>query len=82
MTDHQLVSWHAVVLDPAYVHVTTESQRQTAHYTERLAQHGVHSIGRYGGWKYCAIEDNIVEAIDLIADIDGRRVDLVEPARS
>jgi hypothetical protein len=22
----------------------------------------VHSIGRYGAWTYCSIEDNIVEA--------------------
>ena len=27
-----------------------------------LALGGVHSIGRYGGWTYCSIEDNIVEA--------------------
>jgi hypothetical protein len=27
-----------------------------------LAVEDVHSIGRYGAWKYCSIEDNIVEA--------------------
>ena len=27
-----------------------------------LATRGVHSIGRYGSWTYCSIEDNIVEA--------------------
>jgi hypothetical protein len=32
-----------------------------------LAEHGVHSIGRYGGWTYCSIEDNIVEARALVA---------------
>jgi hypothetical protein len=26
----------------------------------------VHSIGRYGGWTYCSIEDNIVEARTLV----------------
>ena len=27
---------------------------------------GVHAIGRYGGWTYCSIEDNIVEARALV----------------
>jgi hypothetical protein len=27
-----------------------------------LAERDVYSIGRYGGWTYCSIEDNIVEA--------------------
>jgi hypothetical protein len=26
-----------------------------------LAAAGVHSVGRYGGWTYCSIEDNLVE---------------------
>ena len=31
-----------------------------------VAWFGVHSIGRYGGWTYCSIEDNIVEARALV----------------
>jgi protoporphyrinogen oxidase len=34
-----------------------------------LRAHGVHSIGRYGGWTYCSIEDNIVEARALVAQL-------------
>ena len=26
-----------------------------------LQAHGVYSIGRYGGWTYCSIEDNLIE---------------------
>ena len=29
VTDHQLVSHHSIVLDPAYVHITTQSQAET-----------------------------------------------------
>jgi hypothetical protein len=36
-----------------------------------LKTNGVHSIGRYGGWTYCSIEDNIVEARALVADFDA-----------
>ena len=62
---HKLVSKHSVVLDPAYVHVAGPSQIAVAEHMKSLANAGVYSIGRYGGWKYCAIEDNIVEARDL-----------------
>jgi protoporphyrinogen oxidase len=69
VTDHQLVAWHHVVLDPAYVHITQASLAATAALRAELAQTGVHSIGRYGGWTYCSIEDNIVEARALAAQL-------------
>jgi hypothetical protein len=36
-----------------------------------LATRGVYSIGRYGSWTYCSIEDNIVEARDLAATFNA-----------
>ncbi|MGE0398646.1 MAG: NAD(P)/FAD-dependent oxidoreductase [Kofleriaceae bacterium] len=59
--DHQLVSHHHVVLDPAYVHITKASLAQTERVRDGLALAGVHSVGRYGGWTYCSIEDNLLE---------------------
>ncbi len=59
---HRLVSWHHVVLDPAYVHITRRSQEAVAHYKGLLQARGVYSVGRYGGWTYCSIEDNILES--------------------
>jgi protoporphyrinogen oxidase len=64
---HQLVSWHHVVLDPAYVHITRASLAETTRTRTALAAADVHSIGRYGAWTYCSIEDNIVEARALAA---------------
>jgi protoporphyrinogen oxidase len=66
VTDHQLVAHHAVVMDPAYVHITQASNAERDRIRRELADHGVHSIGRYGGWTYCSIEDNIVEARGLV----------------
>ncbi|MAQ13743.1 MAG: LPS biosynthesis protein [Sandaracinus sp.] len=60
--DHRLVSSHHVLLDPAYVHITRESVADVTAKKAALAGQGVHSIGRYGSWTYCSIEDNIVEA--------------------
>ncbi len=61
VTDHQLVSHHHVVLDPAYVHITQASIAEAARIKAELAARGVHSVGRYGGWTYCSIEDNMLE---------------------
>jgi len=61
VTDHQLIAHHHVVLDPAYVHITQASLAETARLKAVLAAHDVHSVGRYGGWTYCSIEDNLIE---------------------
>jgi protoporphyrinogen oxidase len=67
--DHELVAHHSVVMDPAYVHVTRASMAEHARVADLLRARDVHSIGRYGGWTYCSIEDNMIEARALIAKI-------------
>lgn len=69
---HELVAHHHVVMDPAYVHITQESNAEVARVRGLLAAHGVHTIGRYGGWTYCSIEDNVVEARAKVAEL-GRK---------
>jgi protoporphyrinogen oxidase len=69
VTDHRLVAEHSVVMDPAYVHITRASMAEHARLAAALRTHGVHSIGRYGGWTYCSIEDNIVEARTLVSSM-------------
>jgi len=44
-----------------YVHITAASLAETARLKAQLADHGVHSIGCYGGWTCCSIEDNLIE---------------------
>jgi len=61
VTDHQLVAEHHVVMDPAYCHITKASLLETARLKDLLAEQDVHSVGRYGGWTYCSIEDNLLE---------------------
>jgi len=67
VTDHELVAEHSVVMDPAYVHITQRSMAEHARLAGELRGRGVHSVGRYGRWTYCSIEDNIVEARELVA---------------
>jgi protoporphyrinogen oxidase len=70
VTDHRLVAEHSVVMDPAYVHITQRSLGDYARIAAELRARQVHSIGRYGAWTYCSIEDNIVEARELVASFD------------
>lgn len=65
ITDQQLVVHHTVVMDPAYVHITKQSEADKQRKMDLLAQHSVYSIGRYGAWKYCSLEDNIYDAFEL-----------------
>ena len=61
ISDHQLVAEHHVALDPAYVHITRASLAEAHRLRDLLAAKHVHSVGRYGGWTYCSIEDNLIE---------------------
>jgi len=69
VTGQRLVAEHSVVLDPAYVHVTKRSIAEHRRLAAALGERGVYSLGRYGGWTYCAIEDNIVEARALVTSL-------------
>ena len=53
-------------MDPAYVHLTKESIRDVQEKKKVLARNNIYSIGRYGSWTYCSIEDNILEAKALM----------------
>ncbi len=69
---HQLLAEHHVLMNPAYVHITQQSMAAVKELKARLAKSGVHSIGRYGGWTYCSIEDNMLEARELVKGWTGR----------
>jgi protoporphyrinogen oxidase len=74
VTTQKLVAEHSVVLDPAYVHVTARSLAEHERLAAELASRSVWSLGRYGRWTYCAIEDNIVEARELVQSWPAARV--------
>lgn len=65
VTDQQLVASHHVLMDPAYVHITRRSEADKQCQMELLAQKDIYSIGRYGAWKYCSLEDNMYDAFTL-----------------
>lgn len=69
VTDHQLVASHYVMMDPAYVHITQQSENDKVLKKQLLSESSIYSIGRYGSWTYCSLEDNISEAFSLARSI-------------
>lgn len=65
VTTQKLVSRHHVIMDPAYVHITEKSLRDVSVKKGLLEKSNAYSIGRYGSWTYCSIEDRMVEAQEL-----------------
>lgn len=63
--NHKLISHVSIIMDPAYVHINKESESDKIRVKNELQKHNIFSIGRYGDWKYCSIEDNIIEAKEL-----------------
>jgi|TARA_E500000318_G_scaffold19097_2_gene19924 protoporphyrinogen oxidase len=72
--DQTLISRHNVIMNPAYVHITKESINDFKCKIQTLNKKDVYSIGRYGGWKYCSIEDNVVESKEIY-ELIGERND-------
>lgn len=62
ISDHEVVSMCSIVMDPAYVHVTKEMEQDRELKRKSLSDKNIYSIGRYGSWIYCSIEDNIKES--------------------
>jgi len=71
VANQELIASHSIVLDPAYVHITQRSIAEVRRLKSVLATRGVYSIGRYGSWTYCSIEDNILEARALAAQFNS-----------
>jgi protoporphyrinogen oxidase len=63
--NEQVVDYEALIMNPAYVHINQNSSVAVMKYKALLAKSNIYSIGRYGSWTYCSIEDNIIEAKEL-----------------
>lgn len=68
--DMKVMDYEAIIMNPAYVHVSAEATEFVRMKKEQLAHDDIYSIGRYGSWTYCSIEDNIKEAKALAAKLN------------
>ena len=63
---HKLVDYSSIVMNPAYVHITQESIQLVEKAKDYYRRKNVHFIGRYSNWKYCSIEDCMLDTMDAI----------------
>ena len=65
IVDQELIEYQMIVMNPAYVHITKQSKDIYETWNKKNNPNGLFSIGRYGSWTYCSIEDNIIQAKNL-----------------
>lgn len=71
--DNRLLSHAALLMDPAYVHLRPGTAECVQKLRDELAMREIYSIGRYGGWRYCSMEDCMLEAFAMAEQLKGRR---------
>ncbi len=52
-------------MNPAYVHISKVGQNIKESKKKEFEDKGIFTIGRYGDWKYCSIEDSMLDAKNL-----------------
>lgn len=67
--DQVLISKQFLTMSPAYAHITERSKSLYSSWSEKWNKEGIYSIGRYGQWTYCSIEDNIKQAKKILSKI-------------
>ena len=67
--DMKLVDHETIIMDPAYVHIETETTKKIDKLKNDFSKKGVYTIGRYGAWIYNSMEDSMVKAKELAEKI-------------
>lgn len=62
---HNLLEQQALIMNPAYVHITQQSLKEVDKIKNVLNSNNIFTIGRYANWKYCSIEDCMIDALNL-----------------
>ena len=65
----KLIDYEPIVMDPAYVHINTETTKKIDLLKDKLKKQNVYTIGRYGAWIYNSMEDSMISAKDLAEEL-------------
>ena len=70
--DNKLVKYNSIIMNPAYVHINTEHMKIIESVKEQFEENNIFTIGRYGDWTYCSMEDCMISAKELVEKIKGK----------
>lgn len=68
-----LEEYNYIVMDPAYVHINTEETKCIEKINEELNKKNIYSIGRYGKWTYCSMEDCMIQGEEIYKAINQKK---------
>lgn len=60
-----LVDHETIIMDPAYVHISTETTKKIDKLKSNFKENSVYTIGRYGAWIYNSMEDSMLVAKEI-----------------
>lgn len=66
----KLEEYVSIIMDPAYVHINGETDKKIENLKTTLSNNQIYTIGRYGAWTYCSMEDCMLEAKKLAQGLD------------
>lgn len=69
--DNNLKAYNHIMMDPAYVHISTEVGEQIEKELKELEKANFYTLGRYGKWTYNSMEDSMLWAKELAERINN-----------
>ena len=63
--DTKLEEYVSIVMNPAYVHINGETDKKIKELQNDWNNKKIYTIGRYGAWTYCSMEDCMIQAKNL-----------------
>lgn len=68
----KLEEYVSIIMDPAYVHINTETTKKIDELKEKLSNNNIYTVGRYGAWIYNSMEDSMLKAKELSEKLQER----------
>ncbi len=67
--DMKLEESEIILMNPAYVHIEDKTNKQIDNVMKKMNENNIYSIGRYGAWTYCSMEDCMISAKELASKL-------------
>ena len=67
--NNKLEEYSTIIMDPGYVHINEKTNNEIQKFKNFMKEKKMYTIGRYGAWTYCSMEDCMIEAKDLVKKI-------------